>query len=83
MIGWWKKNGLRELGWCSKYLLDRRSVNYLKDQQEFKKTEIVEFYWFSSSPNWFNKKTSFTPFDYVIACVVTLTWIDFLEIKYE
>ena len=46
-----KKNGLRELGWCSKYLLDRRSVNYLKDQQEFKKTEIVQFYWFSSSPN--------------------------------
>ena len=57
-----KKNGLRELGWCSKYLLDRRSVNYLKDQEEFRKTEIVEFYWFNSSPNRVNKKTSFLPF---------------------
>ena len=26
-----KKNRLRESGWCSKYLLDRRSVNYHKD----------------------------------------------------
>ena len=57
-----KKNGLRELGWCSKYLLDRRSVNYHKDKQEFKKTEIVEFYWFNSSPDRFNNKTSFSPF---------------------
>ena len=38
-----QKNGLRELGWCAKYLPDRRSVNYHKDQQVFKKTEIVEF----------------------------------------
>ena len=38
-----KKNGLRELGWCSKYLLYQRSVNYHKDKKEFKKTEIVEF----------------------------------------
>ena len=37
------KNGLRELGWCSKYLLYQRSVNYHKDKREFKKTEIVEF----------------------------------------
>ena len=39
-----KKNGLPELGWCSKYLLDRRSVNYHKEQHRFQKTEIVEFY---------------------------------------
>ena len=31
-----KKNGLRELGWCSRYLLDRRSLQYHKDQQELK-----------------------------------------------
>ena len=50
MVDWlmdehfFKKNGLRELGWCSNYMLDKRSVNYCKDQQVFKKTEIVEFY---------------------------------------
>ena len=32
-----KKNGLRELGWCSVYLLDRTGVNYHKDKQELKK----------------------------------------------
>ena len=39
-----KKNCLRELGWCSNYMLDKRSVNYDKEKQIFKKTEIVEFY---------------------------------------
>ena len=39
-----EKNGLRELGWCERYLLDRRSVNYHTEQQAFKKTEIVEIY---------------------------------------
>ena len=51
-----QKNGLRELGWCTNYMLDRRSVNYHKDKQFFKKTEIVEFYWFNNSPNRFHKK---------------------------
>ena len=51
-----QKNGLRELGWCSKYMLDRRSVNYHKEKQIFKKTEIVEFYWFNNSPNRFHKQ---------------------------
>lgn len=32
-----RKKGLPELGWCSKYLLDRRSVNYHKECQVFKK----------------------------------------------
>ena len=51
MVDWlmeehfFQKNGLRELGWCSNYMLDKRSCNYCKDQQVFKKTEIVEFYW--------------------------------------
>ena len=49
-----QENGLRELGWCSKYLLNRRSVKYHKAQQLFEKTEIVEFYWFNSSLNRFD-----------------------------
>ena len=62
--GWtfFKKKWAARVRWCSKYLLNRRSVNYHKDKQEFKKTEIVEFYWFNSSPNRFDKKTSFSPF---------------------
>lgn len=32
-----RQKGLQELGWCSKYLLDRRSVNYRKECQVFKK----------------------------------------------
>ena len=51
-----QKNGLRELGWCSNYMLDRRSVNYRKEKQDFRKTEIVEFYWFNNSPNRFHKQ---------------------------
>ena len=34
-------------------MLDRRSYNYHKNKQFFKKTEIVEFYWFNSSSNRF------------------------------
>ena len=49
-----QKNGLRELGWCSNYMLDRRSVNYDKEKQIIKKTEIVDFYWFNNSPNRFH-----------------------------
>ena len=50
-----QENGLQEIGWCSKYLLDQRSSNYYKKKQVFKKTEIEEFYWFNSSPNQVNK----------------------------
>ena len=62
MVDWlmeehfFQKNGLRELGWCSHYMLDRRSVNYDKEKQIFKKTEIVEFYCFNHSPNRFHKQ---------------------------
>ena len=49
-------NGLRELGWCSNYMLDRRSLNYYKDKQVFCKSEVTEFYWFNNSPNRFNKQ---------------------------
>ena len=51
-----QKNGLRELGWCRNYMLDRRSANYHEDKQVFKKTEIVEFYWLNNSPNRFHKQ---------------------------
>ena len=51
-----KKNCLRELGWCPNYMLDKRSVNYDKEKQIFKKTEIVEFYWFNNSPNRFHEQ---------------------------
>ena len=51
-----QKNGLRESGWCSHYMLHRRSVNYHKEKQIFIKTEITEFYWFNSSPNRFDKQ---------------------------
>ena len=57
-----QKDSLRELGWCSHYLIDRRSVNYKKEEQVFEKTGIIEFYWFNSWPNRFNNRTIFTEF---------------------
>ena len=39
-----QKNDLRELDWCSNYMLDKRSVNYHIEEKIFKKTEIAEFY---------------------------------------
>ena len=51
-----QKNGLREIGWCAHDMLDRRSVNYSKAQQVFKKTEMVKFYWFNNSRNRFDKQ---------------------------
>ena len=47
------KNDLREF---SHYMLDRRSVNYHKEKQIFKKTEIVDFSWFNNPPNRFHKQ---------------------------
>ena len=38
-----ENDGLRKLGWCSNYMLDRRTHNYHKNRECFKKTEIVEF----------------------------------------
>ena len=32
-----QNNGLRELGWCSRCMLDRRSYNCHKNKQFFKK----------------------------------------------
>ena len=51
-----KTNGLRLLGWCSHYMLHRRSLNYCKDKEVFQKTEVTKFYWLNNSPNRFNKQ---------------------------
>ena len=32
-----EKDGLRKLGWCSNYILDRRTHNYHKNKEFFKK----------------------------------------------
>ena len=40
-------NGLREIGWCSHDMLDRRGLNYYKEKQVFWKSEVTEFYWFN------------------------------------
>ena len=50
-------NGLAELGWCSKYLVE--STIFVNknacDLDKFKKTQLIEFYWFkfikSNYPN--------------------------------
>ena len=55
-----QKNGLRELSWCSNYMLDKISVNYHKEKQIFKKTEIVEFHWLHNSPNRFHEQQFMT-----------------------
>ena len=46
-------NGLRQLGWCAHYMLDRRSLNYYtEDKKELlQKTEVTEFYWFNNLLN--------------------------------
>ena len=56
------KKKLCEMGWCVRYVLDRRSINLKKDDQLIRKTEIVEFYWYNLSPNRNPLNTSFTPF---------------------
>ena len=38
-----QKNGLRELGWCSNYMLDRRSVNYLRRKKLLRKLKLLSF----------------------------------------
>ena len=37
-------NDLRQLGWCSNYMLDRRSLTYRKEQEVIQRTEVIEFY---------------------------------------
>ena len=44
-------NGLRQLGWCARYILDRRSLNYCGLRKSSRTNELTEFYWFNRSPN--------------------------------
>ena len=44
-------NGLRQLGWCARYMLDRRSLNYHNSRNFLQQTKLTEFYWFNNSPN--------------------------------
>ena len=54
-----QQNGLRELGWCLHYMLDRRTLNY-HNHEFLKKTEVVEFYWFNKSSNRFRNQQTIT-----------------------
>ena len=38
-----EKDGLRKLGWCSNYMLDRRTHNYHKNKELFKKMKLLNF----------------------------------------
>ena len=53
-------NGLRQLGWCAHYMLDRSSLRHCKEKQKIGKTKITEFYWFNNLPNRFNKQQFLT-----------------------
>ena len=55
-------NGLLQLVWCSHYMLDRRI------ESEARKTEIIEFYWFSYSSNIFDKQPNLSRLE-VCSCV--------------
>ena len=75
-----QKNGLRELGWSSNYMLDKRSVNYHKEEQIFKKTEIVEFYWFNNSPNRFQEQQFVTEVE-VCNCIHSVYFMPYFRNK--
>ena len=49
-----RTDGLLKLEWCSNYMLDKRVLNYPKDNG-IPETQVVEFYWFNQSPIRFNK----------------------------
>ena len=39
-----KVNGLRQLGWCAHFMLDRRSLNYYTSVEKlFRKTKVLNF----------------------------------------
>ena len=50
--------GLSKLGWCSNYMLAQRFINYPMENSSFKKTQIIEFYWFNRSPVRYDKNKS-------------------------
>ena len=51
-------NSSGQLGWCARYMLDRRSLNYCDLRKSPQTTELTEFYWFNKSSNTsFKQKT--------------------------
>ena len=59
-------NGLRQLGWCAHYMLDRRSLTYCSSKSPQQTADLTDFYWFNKSRKptettqlpefyWFNK----------------------------
>ena len=52
-------NGLRQLGWCARYMLDRRSLNYCGLRKSSQTNELTGFYWFNNLLNRsFKQKTA-------------------------
>ena len=53
MSFFFQTNGLRQLGWCAHYMLDRQSLKYYtEDKKEvLQKTEVTGIYWFNNLPN--------------------------------
>ena len=49
-------DGLRQLGWCERYMLNSRSLHYYTSRQFLRYTELTEFSWFNRSPNRFDKQ---------------------------
>ena len=65
-----QNNGLRQLGWCAHYMLDRRNLNYIEGKKELlRKTEVTEFYWFNKSPNRAFKQQLVTKTEVVCNCI--------------
>ena len=50
------KSILRQLGWCAQQLLQKRILNYKKEEELVKRVYLVELYWFNSSTLHFGKK---------------------------
>ena len=50
--------GLRELGWCAHYILDRWSLHYYAEYKKelLRKTEVTQFYWFNNLLNRASKR---------------------------
>ena len=42
-------NGLRQLGWCAHYMLDRRSLTYYSSKSSQQTTDLTDCYWFNKS----------------------------------
>ena len=53
------QNKLGEIGWCIHYILDKRTI-----VGPMEKSNIIEFYWFNSTPKRFNQTRIFERFSF-------------------